>query len=138
MREISAGIIPVYKKPSEPLFLIIKQRKGHWGFPKGHLESNEDTLSAAKREVKEEVGIQEISIEKGISHTERYLIEKDGKKIQKKVTYFLGVVKSRRVYLQKEEVIDYKWLPYKQALARATFEGSKNALTVLFNKSSLL
>ena len=34
--------------------LLIKQTKGHWGFPKGHVEKNETEIETAIREVKEE------------------------------------------------------------------------------------
>jgi len=37
--------------------LLVKQTKGHWGFPKGHVEANETEEETAIREVKEELGI---------------------------------------------------------------------------------
>ena len=137
MEEISAGIIPTYQEKGISLFLVIKQQQGHWGFPKGHLERGEDMLAAARREVREEVGIEEVEIIPNLSHTETYFIEKDGEQVTKNVTYFLGVVKNKDVSVQKEEVSDYVWLPYKEAIERATFEGSKNALAVLYHNSPL-
>lgn len=39
-------------------FLLI-QRKGRWDLPKGRLETNENLLETAKREISEETGLEE-------------------------------------------------------------------------------
>ena len=37
--------------------LLIQQTKGHWGFPKGHVEAFETESETAIREVKEETNL---------------------------------------------------------------------------------
>ena len=49
-REKSCGCIIINKNK----VLLIKQTKGHWGFPKGHVEKDETEIETAIREVKEE------------------------------------------------------------------------------------
>ncbi|MBI4087908.1 NUDIX hydrolase [Candidatus Kaiserbacteria bacterium] len=34
---------------------------GFWGFPKGHVDEGEDDLSAAKREITEETGLEDLT-----------------------------------------------------------------------------
>ena len=37
--------------------LLVRHNKGHWDFPKGHVEPGETEEQTAKREVKEETNI---------------------------------------------------------------------------------
>ena len=43
--------------------LLIQQTKGHWGFPKGHVEAFETESETAIREVKEELGYTDIKFD---------------------------------------------------------------------------
>lgn len=54
--------------------LLIKQRAGHVSFPKGHVEAGEDEYATARREVREETGI-EIAIEDGFREVESYTLK---------------------------------------------------------------
>lgn len=57
MMEYSAGAVIYRKRNDELEYLIIQSIiNRNWGFPKGHLENNETTEQAARREVFEEVG----------------------------------------------------------------------------------
>ena len=46
----------------EPEFLILKNRRGSWGFPQGHKERGESDLQTLAREVEEETGIKNLNI----------------------------------------------------------------------------
>ncbi|MGV9173657.1 MAG: NUDIX domain-containing protein [Promethearchaeia archaeon] len=41
---------------------LVQNRKGYWGFPKGHIEEGETALQAAKREIYEEAGITQLDL----------------------------------------------------------------------------
>ena len=49
--------------------LVIRDRYGQWGFPKGHLEHGESSEQAALREVNEETGLTnlELSLPLGVT-----------------------------------------------------------------------
>lgn len=41
---------------------LVQNRKGYWGFPKGHIEEGESPIQAAKREIYEEAGISHLEL----------------------------------------------------------------------------
>jgi predicted NUDIX family NTP pyrophosphohydrolase len=60
---VSAGLLIYRKSPELEVFLVhpggpFWARKNAWGIPKGEYEDNEDPLEAAKREFKEETGLE--------------------------------------------------------------------------------
>jgi 8-oxo-dGTP pyrophosphatase MutT (NUDIX family) len=61
-RESSAGGVVFRVSDGRPLFLVIRDSYGHWGFPKGHLERGERADTAALREVMEETGLRSVSV----------------------------------------------------------------------------
>ena len=128
--EISAGIIPYYKKTKEFLLLhypSIKKGKGHWGFPKGHVEKGETEIQTAKREMKEETGLDIEFIFGFKDEVEYFYKTKERKLSKKKVVFFIGIPKSKEVKLSYEHD-NYKWVKYEDALKLLTFENEKKVL----------
>lgn len=60
--EKSCGAVIWRNNDREREYLIILNKKGnalgHWGFPKGHVEAGEKELDTARREIREEVGLE--------------------------------------------------------------------------------
>ena len=89
----SAGGIVLNK---EGKVLIVSQRGKTWSLPKGHLNKNEDHLTAAIREIHEETGISELTLIKEIGSYTRYKLDKinlDDHKELKTITLFLFTTK---------------------------------------------
>ena len=110
--------------------LLIHQQKGHWGFPKGHMEKGETEEMTALREIKEEVGL-DVEIDTGFREVTRYSPYPG---VVKDVVYFAARVKggiSPRVRLQPEEVIGYEWVTPQGARNALTFKGDRE----LFDKA---
>ena len=57
MKIISAGGIVINDKDQ---IILVRERKGSWGFPKGHIEKGESELAAAEREIYEETGARDL------------------------------------------------------------------------------
>lgn len=58
--------------------LVVSQHGTSWSLPKGHIHEGEDPFTAAKREIREESGIEELIWIKGLGSYERHKIGQDG------------------------------------------------------------
>jgi len=126
--DMSMGVIVFYRFPRSVKYLIIKHKKGHWAFPKGHPEKGETKLETALRELEEETGVSKINLlKKRILLKEQYkFTDKKGVKILKKVNYFIAEAKNKKVKLDLKEVTDFKWATLKAGLVKITFDESKS------------
>ncbi len=57
MYEKSCGAVVYTIHNNSPLYLLIRNRSGHIGFPKGHVEYGEDELATMVREIYEETSL---------------------------------------------------------------------------------
>lgn len=132
-KEFSFGVIPIYKQQKTYIFLVIKQQDNHWGFPKGHKKTGESALKTAKRELEEETGINTTQFLKDITFTQTYSHKRLAFfKIYKKVLYFPALTQQTKVEI-KNEIIDYRWLRYEDALRQLTFKENKDLLKSVHN-----
>jgi len=92
------------------------------------MKKGETEVETAKREFQEEVGIKDFEILNSICFTEKYSFIKSGRKYNKKVKYFLAIVKNPEVKLSKSELEDHKWLRYEKAMDLVTYEGVRKIL----------
>jgi len=102
-KEFSAGAV-IFKKESANIFFLIiySSRNKIWGFPKGHLEQGETAKEAAIREIKEEVGFENLHFIDGFKEKVMYETTSKrppfkGEKIEKYVTYFLCEIKNQDI-----------------------------------------
>ncbi|WP_432798088.1 bis(5'-nucleosyl)-tetraphosphatase [Poriferisphaera sp. WC338] len=124
--DASFGVVPMIKgEDGVRKFLLVKHRKGHWGFPKGHADAGESMAETAVRELAEETGIKDVKLIDGAVFEEFYeYVSKKGKFVRKTVTYFLGKVGKKYeegLKLQVEEVLDAAWGDVGQTRERLTF-----------------
>ncbi|NJK74284.1 MAG: NUDIX domain-containing protein [Microcoleus sp. SU_5_6] len=140
MKDEAFGIIPIFSTESEPLFLLIQHQAGHWAFPKGHADPGETPAETAKREFEEETGISDFQMLEEPSFAEHYSfvkkepiaekiphysVAKPGELIEKTVIYFLGFVNSMEVVMQEEEVQNFAWVSYEDAIKLITFDENR-------------
>lgn len=124
--EHSCGAVVFRKINDEYRFLLIKnKRSNNWGFPKGHMEKGETREQTAIREVLEETGVH-IKIYDDFSYESQYKI---GSKIEKRVDVFLASTNDTQTIIQQEEIEDYIWLKYPEALSTLRFDNDKEILT---------
>ena len=126
--EESYGTVPVYLDSSTPLYLVMQQHQGHWGFPKGHPEGDETPQETAIRELREEVGIKEISLVEDWKAIDTYKYTKEQEVCNKRATYFLGITSETQTTLDAQEVIQCEWMPYTGAKKQLTFSESEDTL----------
>ena len=80
--------------------LVIQQVKGHWGFPKGHVEGGESEVETAMREIKEETNL-DVEINEEYRYVEHYSPEAG---IEKDVVFFIAKKTGGEIRVQEEEV----------------------------------
>lgn len=114
--ELSAGGIIVRKIGETWEVLLLKDMNNNWTFPKGLVEKGEDAVSAAKREITEEVGISDVSLMSTITPI-HYMYTRNGL-ISKNVQYFLFSTEGKEIPKgQKEEGIsEVRWVPLDEAM----------------------
>lgn len=133
------GIIPILPPTDREghRYLLILHNKGHWGFPKGHRDphAEESDVQAAERELQEETGITGYELLEDCELTEHYrFTSPDGVKVRKQVLYFVAMVASTesgdppKVRVQPEEIRDFRWCSFDQALALFQFEEARHLL----------
>lgn len=124
--EKSCGAVVFAKVNNEIKFLIEEMVEGHFAFPKGKVENNETDIETAKREIKEETGL-DVMFLVSFKETTHYYPIKD---VEKKVVYFLAEAKCiSDLKVQKEEVKEIYFLNYKEALNALTYENDKCVLS---------
>jgi prepilin-type N-terminal cleavage/methylation domain-containing protein len=134
-KESSAGAVIFFQKGKKREYLLLNYLGGHWGFPKGHIELNENPIKTAIREIKEETGL-DVKIIPGFERKITYSFRHKGEFVIKDVIFYLAKAKSQRIMLSKEHK-GYVWLPYKSAYNLITYEKDiiKSAENFLNKKS---
>jgi bis(5'-nucleosidyl)-tetraphosphatase len=120
----SAGFIVF--NPNTKRFLLIRSAKGHWDFPKGHVEKGENILEAALRETKEEAGITPTPVSDFLERIE-YEVWEEGKRQKKQVYFFLGTVENENVKLSFEHS-EYRWVDYQEALLLLKYQNQRQVI----------
>ena len=116
------------------VLLVFEKNSKFWGFPKGHMENNETEVETAKRECKEEVGL-DVIIDSSKSYSINYVVNS---KIDKNVVFFLASVNDDKVVIQEEEIEKYIWCDYMEALKLLTYHDLKNVFKKALNDIGVL
>lgn len=127
--EYSAGGVVVR---GEECVVIVPTRRAADGskvlaLPKGHPEDGESPADAARREVREEAGVETHMVEK--LGDVRYWYTRGGRRIAKVVSFFLLAYVSGEVADHDREVEDARWLALEQAARELTYEGERDMVS---------
>ncbi len=127
IEEQSFGVIPLRKEGNQWQVFLIKREKGFWECPKGHSDAGELPLSAAKRELFEETGLQVAKLVQQEPLQIQYFFRVKGALIKKTVFYYIAEVYGT-VKLQTEEVHEGRWETLEAAIALGTYDTIKKVL----------
>jgi 8-oxo-dGTP pyrophosphatase MutT (NUDIX family) len=128
-RETSAGGVVFRRGPDgQPRFLLIRDSYRNWGFPKGHLQVAEPPADAARREVVEETGLEDLALHGPIRVIDWYFRFR-GKTIHKYCHFFLFESQQGDPVPQAEEgITDVAWYPLEEARQTISYENARAVL----------
>lgn len=102
--------------------LLIRQKQGFYGFPKGHVEGNETEVETAIRETKEETNL-DVVVDESKRFEISYIVNDN---IDKNVIYFLAkLTGENKVVAQEEEINEVIWVDIDKAEDILTFDNLK-------------
>jgi bis(5'-nucleosidyl)-tetraphosphatase len=128
MKERSAGaIIFSIDSSTDVSFLLLQHNAGHWDFTKGNIEYGENESQAARREIREETGIETVHFLEGFRVRIEYYYKREGNLVHKEVVFFLARSDSKRVILSNEH-IGYSWCDFDKSLAKLTYRSARDIL----------
>ena len=119
---IGVGIILLNKENKIFVGKRIDNKEGnYWQMPQGGIDTNEDYLQAAKRELEEETGIKNIEIVKELDNWLTYDLPKNllgkiwkgkyrGQKQKWFIMKFLGKDEEINIQTKHPEFMDWKWI----------------------------
>lgn len=116
-REISSGGVVFKKNGRSFQVLLLKDKNNFWSFPKGLIEKGEDKLTAAKREIGEEINIKKLKMICELAPIHYfYKWEKDI--VNKTVYFFLfeELEKEEPIPQLEEGITEVKWFDLDEAI----------------------
>jgi 8-oxo-dGTP pyrophosphatase MutT (NUDIX family) len=127
--EISAGGVVVR---DDDVVVIVPRKPGPEGqrtlaLPKGHPDGDESLPAAAKREVREEAGVDAELIDR-LGDVEYWYRRKNGRARPKKVTFYLFDYRSGDPADHDDEVEEAFWMPLQKARTALTFPGEREMI----------
>ena len=114
--------------------LLIQQTKGHWGFPKGHMEDGETELQTAIREVKEETNL-DVEVDANKRYTIRYITNKNK---DKEVVFFVAKKIGGSEKYQESEIKAMEWMTFEDALKTITHNNTKELFCKILKDENML
>ncbi len=126
--EFSAGGVVV--RGDETIVIVPVKRDANGdrvlGLPKGHPDGDETPEQAATREVAEETGVTaELLGELGET---QYIYERKGKRVAKRVAFFLFEYRSGTLEDHDHEIEEARWMPLAEAARSLTYVGERSVV----------
>jgi 8-oxo-dGTP pyrophosphatase MutT (NUDIX family) len=120
-----AVIVPVKRGPQNDRVL---------GLPKGHPDGKESAEEAATREVREETGIDaELILKLG---EVRYWYQRKGRRIFKRVAFYLFEYRSGDLADHDGEVEEARWIPLEEAARTLTYAGEREMVARAISRAA--
>jgi 8-oxo-dGTP pyrophosphatase MutT (NUDIX family) len=128
IREFSAGGVVVRRMQGRPFVAVVRVRDEVLALPKGHPDGDESAAEAARREVREETGLEADLVER--LGDVKYWYVRGGERVMKIVAFFLFRYRSGDVADHDHEVEEALWIPLDEAPERLAYKGEREMAEV--------
>lgn len=129
MKRIQAGAVAFRVRNDQREFLLVTaKRSDEWIFPKGNVDTDETLEEAALRELREEAGVEGVTVAEIGRLTFAYRDE------SVEITYFLVQSGATRPNGEGRKI---RWLPLEEALRLVTFDDFRDLLRRAAEEASL-
>jgi 8-oxo-dGTP pyrophosphatase MutT (NUDIX family) len=130
--QISAGGVVCRRDPAGEIevALIATQEGNRWGLPKGLVEEGESLEETARREVREETGLEAEVLERLEPIEYWYWWDEDGQKVRyhKKVYFFVMACRGGDITQHDFEVEKVRWFSVDEAIKQASYRTEREEL----------
>ncbi len=130
--QISAGGVVCRRNPAGEIevALIATQEGNRWGLPKGLAEEGESLEETARREVREETGLEAEVLERLEPIEYWYWWHENGEKVRyhKKVYFFVMACRSGDITQHDFEVERVRWFSIDEAIKQASYRTEREEL----------
>jgi 8-oxo-dGTP pyrophosphatase MutT (NUDIX family) len=123
IREFSAGGVVVRQMQGRPYVAVVRVRDQILALPKGHPDGDESAAEAARREVREETGLEADCVER--LGDVKYWYVRGGERVMKIVAFFLFRYRSGSIEDHDHEVEEALWIPLDEAPKRLAYKGER-------------
>lgn len=139
IERLAGAVVYAYNEEGDMYLALVHDIFGHWTLSKGRIEEGEDVQVGAKREIKEEMGL-DMEIEAELGNNEYVASHPEKGKVRKQVHYFLARAPYTDLTLeQKGGLDDAKWFKVADILDLNFYEDIlpivTKAVTMLVGKS---
>jgi len=132
--EFSAGGVVLH---GGDVAVIVPTRRGAKGervlaLPKGHPEADETPAEAARREVEEETGL-DVELLGDLGEVS-YWYQRKGRRIAKRVVFFLFEFRSGSLEDHDHEIEEARWMPLGEARSALSYAGEREMVERALSK----
>ena len=133
IREFSAGGVCVRRMRGRDFVAAVRLKRGTvLALPKGHIDPGESSAEAARREVREEAGVDGELVEK--LGDVKYWYSRDGDRVMKVVSFFLFRYLSGSVADHDHEVESAEWVPLEEAPRLLAYRGEREMVEAALSR----